>query len=96
MIDNDILAIVNANAATHHFRFVATAAAEVADDYVVGGDAKRSAAEADSVPRRGLAGDRDARMLDFQIGIEVDRAGDAKDDCSRAVRINGRRRLPGP
>src|SRR5262245_23431376 len=46
-------------------------------------------ADADAIPRRGLAGDRDVRILDDQLALEFDGAADAEDDGARAICFDG-------
>src|SRR5262245_26697879 len=88
MIDDHVLAIVDAQAAAHCAGFVAAAKPQIADNAIVGGHSKRLPAEADSIARGGLAGDRYTRVLDFDFGVELDRAGDGKDDSSGAFGID--------
>ena len=59
MIDDDVLAVVDADAAAHLPGFVAAAEADIADHHVVGGDAERLPAQADSVSGGRLPGDRE-------------------------------------
>src|SRR5262249_44718161 len=55
MIDDHVLAVVDAQAAAHDTGFVAAAKTQIADDAIVGGHSKRLSAEADSVAGGGLA-----------------------------------------
>ena len=94
VIDDDVVRIpistgVDTQAVVLLLRFRAAADADVSQDHVLRRNPHLIFPETNAIARRGLAGDGDVGVLDHQVAVERDRAGNAEDDDARAGRIAG-------
>src|SRR4029079_16471552 len=84
MVEDDVIASAGAAAVLRDAALVAHPDAHVPDDDVVRARATEGVVfDADAVARCGLPGDREVRVADDQLRLQVDRATDREDDGAR-------------